>query len=260
MASLKEVLAALIDPWQFMSLSLSFLPSTVFNLVRTGNFSTLFSPHRLQAAWFSNFWAVAGPGVREAGEKRVVPLLEGRVKGGKIVDVAAAAAVGGTIIEVGPGSGMWVSLFSDRYLQSGSATGDSSSPLNNTGLGLGTNGEQLRQRAPSGRARVTRVLGIEPNAGAHSLLRKQVHDAGLDGIYEIVPVGIESLFSSGKVAPGSVDCIVTVLCLCSIPDPAHNIKALYACLKPGGRWVVYEHVRYQGKRSWGMLLYQGMFS
>lgn len=66
-------------------------------------------------------------------------------------------------------------------------------------------------------------------------------------MYEIVPVGIESIADpskwDGKIEDGSVDCIVSVLCLCGIPEPEKNIKALYKSLKKGGRWYVYEHVK-----------------
>jgi hypothetical protein len=39
-----------------------------------------------------------------------------------------------------------------------------------------------------------------------------------------------------------------VQCLCSIPTPEKIIKELYPLLKPGGKWLVYEHVKtkYQG--------------
>ncbi|KAH8911697.1 hypothetical protein BR93DRAFT_921676 [Coniochaeta sp. PMI_546] len=90
----------------------------------------------------------------------------------------------------------------------------------------------------------------------HPQLQASITKAGLDDVYEIVPVGIESLASSGKVQKGSVDAIVSILCLCSIPDPEHNIKELYSYLKPGGRWYVFEHVKCSAKHGLGMRLYQ----
>jgi hypothetical protein len=48
-----------------------------------------------------------------------------------------------------------------------------------------------------------------------------------------------------------------VLCLCSIPDPAENIALLYKCLKPGGRWYVFEHVVAFPEQGRFMALYQG---
>ncbi|PHH86055.1 hypothetical protein CDD83_10823 [Cordyceps sp. RAO-2017] len=77
-------------------------------------------------------------------------------------------------------------------------------------------------------------------------MRQRVRDVGLGEVYEVVPVGIESVGDpaawAGQIPPGSVDCIVGILCLCSIPDPDENIRRLYKLLKPGGRWYVYEHV------------------
>ena len=250
MASLPEILLTLSFPWRFMYMSLTFLPGTIQRLFRAGDFATLLSPGRLQSAWFSDFWAVAGPEVRSEAESQVVPLLEGRVHGAKVVDDVVNAGVGGTVIEVGPGSGMWVSLFSDKYLPRRGPK-EKKDAVRQRGAGA------AEATPRTGRTSVTRVYGIEPNPGVHGLLRQQVRDAGLEGVYEVVPVGIESLFASGKVAPASVDCIVTVLCLCSIPDPAHNIKQLYECLKPGGKWFVYEHVRYDARKSLFMRVYQG---
>ena len=71
-----------------------------------------------------------------------------------------------------------------------------------------------------------------------------------------MPLGIEDLAASGTVALQSVDCVVTVMCLCSIPEPRHNMAQLYGYLKPGGRWYVYEHVKCFRAQGWGMQLYQ----
>ncbi|KAF3344446.1 hypothetical protein VD0002_g9721 [Verticillium dahliae] len=229
MTSLGTIFWGLIDPWLFMSCSLYYLPPTILALLRARDVSTLFSWPRLQAAWFGRFWAWAGPGVREGGQVRVGSLLEGRVRGGQIVDgdsdedraAAAALRVRGVVIEVGAGSGMWVNMFAKV-------------------------------------GGVQRVFGVEPNAASQPALERRVKEAGLDGVYEVVPVGIEELGDAsrwdGKIEPESVDCIVSILCLCSIPDQEANIATLYGYLKKGGRWYVYEHV--QAKRNLFMKLYQ----
>ncbi|KAI0472760.1 S-adenosyl-L-methionine-dependent methyltransferase [Xylariaceae sp. FL0804] len=110
----------------------------------------------------------------------------------------------------------------------------------------------------SARTRVERVYGVEPNAEHHPMLRQRIKAAGLEDRYTIVPVGIEDLDQPGGwdgcVTKGSVDCIMSVLCLCSIPDPERNVRALYGLLRPGGRWYVHEHVR--AHYSWYMRAYQ----
>ncbi|KAK4140622.1 S-adenosyl-L-methionine-dependent methyltransferase [Dichotomopilus funicola] len=251
--ALPEWALSLLHPWQFMLISLSFLPATL----RAESLSTiLFHPSRLRAAWFGRFWAFVAPNVRTHAEPHVVPLLQGRVSAGVVPrhqdssvqggddsdeDRLHHPPVSGTVLEIGPGSGMWVSLFTPRFL----------------------NPNASKDTPP-----ITKIYGIEPNVGVHPLLRAQIAAAGLDtpspannnSTYEILPVGIESLASSGRVAPQSVDCIVTVLCLCSIPQPRENIAQLYGYLKPGGRWYVYEHVKCFREQGWGMRAYQAFLN
>ncbi|KAK6064798.1 methyltransferase domain-containing protein [Seiridium cupressi] len=248
-AQIVEAIWALVDPWFFMGISASWLPYTIKTLVKDGHTGTLFSPSKFQDAWFSNFWGWAGPNIKLRAQERVLPLLEGRVQGGRIVDEPIGPGIEGVCIEVGPGSGFWVDVFSDKRLdRSTSATS------NDDGVGLqGAVASQGGNRKP-----VTRVYGVEPSHDQHVNLRKNISEAGLENVYEIVPVGIEDLDDPSKwgdkIEKGSVDCIVFILCLCSIPDPQHNLKELYKYLKPGGRWYVYEHVRID--HSWCMRMYQ----
>lgn len=206
--------------------SLTYLPPTIISLLVTGQISTILSPSRLQSAWFGSFWSAASPGVRETGEVRVIPLLEGRVKQGKVLSESSDKGLCGTVLEVGPGTGNWVSLFANTHLP------------------------------------ITKIYGVEPNSDIHDELRQKVLAAGLgNDMYEIVPLGIEDLASSGRVAQESVDCIVSIMCLCSIPEPEKNIRELFGYLKPGGRWFVYEHVRCESEkmRESGLFMrvYQG---
>ncbi|KAM7185836.1 S-adenosyl-L-methionine-dependent methyltransferase [Rhypophila sp. PSN 637] len=238
---LSELAMTVFFPWQFMFKSMTYLPGTLLHALKNRDLATLFSWSKLQAAWFGRFWAWAGPQVRQGAEVTVVPLLEGRITSGAVISpsnrsTAVHPGISGTVLEIGPGSGMWVSIFSDKYQSSPASSQD--------------------QGQPGHRGRVTRVYGVEPNPAVHPLLRQQIAKADLQDVYEVVPVGIEDLASSGRVAPQSVDCIVSVLCLCSIPQPEHNIKELCNYLKPGGRWYVYEHVKRERSNSWAVALYQ----
>ncbi|KAK0727012.1 S-adenosyl-L-methionine-dependent methyltransferase [Lasiosphaeria miniovina] len=253
-STISDFAASWFFPWRFMIASTTFLPGTLASAVLAGEWRTLLSWNRLQSAWFGRFWGWAGPLVRMSAEENVVPLLEGRVTGGRIVERSAAHArgVGGTVLEIGPGSGNWVSIFSDRYLSSTGSSTSTSASLSNPNPDTAA--------APGSRGKVTRVFGVEPNAGVHAELRAKIVAAGLEDVYEIVPVGIQDLASSGRVPLESVDCIVTVMCLCSIPDPQLNIKELYGYLKPGGRWFVYEHVKCSHSQSWVVDAYQGFMN
>ena len=113
----------------------------------------------------------------------------------------------GVVLDIGPGSGLWLDLFS------------------------ATNNDKI-----------TKIYGVEPNPEHHPALRAAVRGAGLDAVYEILPVGVEDLENAG-IPKGSVDTIATIQVLCSVPGPQQILKQLYPYLKPGGQWLVYEHVR-----------------
>lgn len=245
-AAISEAFWGLLGPFQFMYMSLKSLPPTIARLVSERDFATLFlSPRALQDAWFGTFWAQTGPEVKKNASARVLPLLDGRVVAGRLLPEPAVPGLEGVCIEVGAGAGYWVDIFADKHMHS-AATGSN---------GMG--------RTKS----VTRVYGVEPNRNQHASLRRHISQAGLEGVYEIVPVGIEDLGGGGpgsskkkwdgRIEKESVDCIVTVLCLCSIPEPQRHIRELYGYLKKGGRWYFYEHV--QCDVGWYMRLYQREF-
>lgn len=164
---------------------------------------------------------------------RVIPLLEGRVHGGHVLSPPSrdttnhGNGVHGVVLEVGPGTGLWASVFAHPSLAQG----------------------------------ISKIYGVEPNVAHHAELRQRIAAAGLGEKYEVVPCGIEDLAASGRVEKGSVDCVMSVMCLCSIPEPEKHVKELFGYLKEGGRWFVYEHVRCESEKlrecGLGMRLYQG---
>ena len=130
----------------------------------------------------------------------------------------------GVVLDIGPGSGEWLTCFD--------------------------------------KSRVSRIYGVEPNRDHHERLRERIKEAGLEGVYVIAPVGVEDLGNwkgagKGELGKGEVDSVVTVFCLCSVPQPKRMIGHLYGYLKEGGNWIVYEHVV---TREGGLIaLYQGEF-
>lgn len=228
MAPTNQLFWFLLNPWLLMIETLYQLPPTILQLFHNHTLhAAILHPSRLQSAWFGNVWTTLGPGIRNMAEPRVVPLLEGSVANGQVVAAMGESGqddghgqqqqrgLRGTVLEVGPGTGLWVPLFAKLHL--------------------------------SGRG-ITRVYGVEPHPDVHAALRQNIAAAGMDDIYEIVPVGIEDLAASGRVARESVDCIVSIMCLCGIPDPEFNIREIYGYLKPGGTWYVYEHVKCGSER------------
>lgn len=222
-----EIFWALLGPWSFISSTLPFLFSTITRLYSAGEYGILFSWSKMQDAWFSAFWQWFGPQLRQGRGPHIVALLEGRVKDGKVVDAPVEPPVGGVILDIGPGRGYWIDLYDKARV-----------PIDKEGT------------RPSGANEgIKKVYGVEPNPDQHAALSKRVKDTGLDGVYQVLPVGIESINTAaidergGTIGKGSVDCIVSVLCLCSIPEPGRNIAELHSYLKKGGRWYLYEHVR-----------------
>lgn len=124
----------------------------------------------------------------------------------------------GTVVEVGPGSGNQLSRYN--------------------------------------KAAITKMYGIEPNVDLHPALRQTIKQNGLSDIYTIVPCGIEDFDGLRKygITEGSIDTIMSVQVLCSVPKPDVMVKAMYKLLKPGGQVIVYEHVR---SDDWGTRIMQG---
>ncbi|KAF4120924.1 Methyltransferase domain [Geosmithia morbida] len=208
----------LLKPWVFMSVSIFYLSLTIFKLVLARDFATLLSWEAFNDAWFGNLWTFMGPRSKSEGERWIEPLLQGRIKDGSIIDgdaVASTPAIHGVVLEIGAGSGMWMSVLA----------------------------KVARSAAVSKFGGLRKIYGVEPNPISAATLKRRVSEIGLEGSYEVLPVGIENLQREASVEPGSIDCIMTVQCLCSIPEPEKNIKLLYHYLKDGGRWYVYEHVK-----------------
>ncbi|KAI1816324.1 S-adenosyl-L-methionine-dependent methyltransferase [Poronia punctata] len=240
LTTIPAIFWSIIGPWQFMSLSASFIPQTIrtFNGLLPALSILLSSPSSFKDTWFGHFWSVVGPNVRERVSPAVLALLDGRVSKGRILEnnsspVTPHEGISGTVIEIGPASGLWVRVFS-----------------------------QSQSQSQSQNKKIQHVYGVEPNAKHHEALRREIANAGLQDVYEIVPVGIEHLNRNnnqgkkwdGNIEPESVDCIVSILCLCSIPDPERNTQELYRLLRPGGRWYVFEHVKHED--LWYMRFYQ----
>jgi len=82
---------------------------------------------------------------------------------------------------------------------------------------------------------VERVVAVEPNDGATKRADARISRAR-------VPIEL-------RVAPGdelpaddaSFDCVVTSLVLCSVTDLGRTLSEIRRVLKPGGRYLLFEH-------------------
>jgi hypothetical protein len=94
--------------------------------------------------------------------------------------------------------------------------------------------------------RITHIYFVEPNTSMHNKLREKASKTGLNGKYTIITAGAEDLVAElGKhgVLPGTVNAIVSILCLCGVPAVESKVVGvLYKMLASGGQLVIWEHV------------------
>ena len=84
-------------------------------------------------------------------------------------------------------------------------------------------------------ARVVKVYALEPNPGMRCLAEEQRRRTDLD---------VEFLSLPGESIPlgdGSVDTVVSTFTLCTIPEVARAIRGLQRVLRPGGKFLFFEH-------------------
>jgi SAM-dependent methyltransferase len=94
------------------------------------------------------------------------------------------------------------------------------------------------------------IYGAEPCEILHPALKEAAEKAGLGGKYRILTCGgqRQSLYPKlrelGIMKEGPVfDTIVCSKVLCSVPCPEDTVAGLYDLLKPGGKFIICEHVK-----------------
>lgn len=234
-----QVIRELCFPWVMMGLAALHAPKAIYDSIRDRQWSNFGGLYNFSDAIFATLWTTIGPIIKNVARKPTQSLLEGRIHKGKIVDQPAYPPIHGVVMEIGAGSGMWADVLAQ--IRDAQALGTSTAVA-------GTSAKE---------SKITKIYGVEPNTKSNKALQTRVSDVGLADVYEVVPVGIEQVTDkskwSGDIAPGSIDCIITQSCLCSIPEPEKNIKLLYNLLKPGGWWYMSEHVMVERQRG-GLLI------
>lgn len=87
------------------------------------------------------------------------------------------------------------------------------------------------------RARVRRIVGVDPALQMHPLALRRIRAAGLP--VELVGLSAERL----PLPDASFDCVVCTYTLCTIPAPVGALRELARVLRPGGRLLFSEHGR-----------------
>jgi SAM-dependent methyltransferase len=98
------------------------------------------------------------------------------------------------------------------------------------------------------------IYGAEPGVDMHASLNQLANEAGLGKKYKILTCGAEPeslipalareglLGKEQSVTDGFFDEVVCIRVLCGVPKFNETVECLYRCLKPGGRFVLCEHI------------------
>jgi ubiquinone/menaquinone biosynthesis C-methylase UbiE len=97
------------------------------------------------------------------------------------------------------------------------------------GIGTGLNLEHYDK------ARIERVVGVDPGVEMHPLARKRARQAGLP--VELVGLSAETL----PFEASTFDTVLVTYALCTIPDPIAALREMRRVLKLGGILVFCEH-------------------
>lgn len=101
------------------------------------------------------------------------------------------------------------------------------------GAGAGANLPHYRK--------ASQVLAVEPSSAMRARLSAKVGES---------TVPVEIVYGKAEALPGEdgeFDAVVCTLVLCSVRDPARAAAELRRTLRPGGRLMVLEHVRGEGR-------------
>jgi ubiquinone/menaquinone biosynthesis C-methylase UbiE len=94
-------------------------------------------------------------------------------------------------------------------------------------------------------AAVTALVVSEPSPYMLELLRTRLTEEPPPvGSWELVQTGAEGL----PFADDSFDTVTAAFVHCTIPDPPAALREIARVLKPGGRYLFFEHVRATGSR------------
>lgn len=89
--------------------------------------------------------------------------------------------------------------------------------------------------------RADHVIAVEPDPAMRRRLISRLPDARVP--VEVVDAAAESLPFDGA----RFDAVVYTLVLCTVSDPSRALSEARRVLKPGGRLIVFEHVRGSGR-------------
>ncbi|KAK7698353.1 hypothetical protein SLS64_012601 [Diaporthe eres] len=92
-------------------------------------------------------------------------------------------------------------------------------------------------------SRVDKIYGVEPNSRYQDGINAKLQKNGLQDKYKLIVTGIEDsdVLRKEGITEGSLDSVLSIQVLCAVRDPKTVMKEVWKLLKPGGKFIFWEH-------------------
>ncbi|KAL2275226.1 hypothetical protein FJTKL_02449 [Diaporthe vaccinii] len=92
-------------------------------------------------------------------------------------------------------------------------------------------------------SRVDKIYGVEPNSRYQDGINAKLQKNGLQDKYKLIVSGIEDsdVLRKEGITEGSLDSVLSIQVLCAVRDPKAVMKEVWKLLKPGGKFIFWEH-------------------
>ncbi|KAL3481019.1 S-adenosyl-L-methionine-dependent methyltransferase [Aspergillus californicus] len=90
---------------------------------------------------------------------------------------------------------------------------------------------------------VDRIYGVEPNQNFRGVINAIVERHEMQDKYKLLVCGIEDsdILRDEGISEGSLDTVLCIQVLCAVKDPKSVMKEVWKLLKPGGKFIFWEH-------------------
>jgi SAM-dependent methyltransferase len=121
-------------------------------------------------------------------------------------------------------------------------------------LGPGPGNQIHRFNIPA----IDRIYGVEPNPQFANDISSKMEMHGLQGKYQLIVARIEDsdILREAGITEGSLDTVLCIQVLCAVKDPKAVMREIWKLLKPGGKFIFWEHGRSKNRVT---RVTQGMF-
>ncbi|PLB42133.1 class I SAM-dependent methyltransferase [Aspergillus candidus] len=90
---------------------------------------------------------------------------------------------------------------------------------------------------------VKHVYGVEPNPHFGKTINANLDKHDLRDRYKLIVCGVEDsdVLREEGITEASVDAVLCIQVLCAVKDPKNVMKEVWKLLKPGGKFIFWEH-------------------